>query len=169
MAWTALPQGQSIAIRQNYWYAAVASVKNSHTSTDIQSLALKYGIVVTNLTDPAPGNSPDGSGYRLVAIMGQAQQDGGSIPWSVPSPLDLFDGSHVVQAWSAPPSASAPPVPAAYAGSTTSGGSDWWLWGGIALVGLLALREIGRRKRKAQGRCLPCEAGRRERERSEAA
>jgi hypothetical protein len=155
--WSPLAYDQAIAVRSGFLYAVVASVKNSHSAADIRSLlTTKYGLQIGDYQDPAPGPSPDGDGYRLVALQAMATRTlDQSIPWAVPSPLSLFDSSRILRGWSAPPAAplatpgaSVAPRPSGAIASAASPGAagGWIVMLGAVLFGALmvARRMIGK-------------------------
>lgn len=94
MGWVPLPVGSAISTQAGAAYAVVASIKSSHTQSDITSIAKGKGLNVYSFEDLGA----DGSDYRFVRVAATAVSSG-SIPWSAPWPLSLLDGSHITQAW----------------------------------------------------------------------
>lgn len=139
MSWTSLPAGNAVSLVAGYWYAIVAIVKSSHSTTDIKNLAAQDGLELYTLTDPAdvPGKSPP-SGYRYVAAQARATK-AGSIPWAVPWWVP-GDSSTMLEAWASPPNPHAPALPPPTAdaapvwpwllGLGLAGGAGylWWRW-----------------------------------------
>jgi hypothetical protein len=104
-----LPVGQPIRVAPGATYHVIASVKNKHS---MKSLAVKmgaWGVKLVGARDQVDarelGVPPAPPGYRLVQVMATATR-AGTMPWSVPSPLSVLDGSTVVVAWTDRP----PPV-----------------------------------------------------------
>jgi hypothetical protein len=135
MSWTALPQGDAIALKAGYFYAAVAQVKNSHDAAFVRNTLKNKGLTIVELQDPAQGQTaPDG--YRIVATQVFAPKDGGSVPWGVPWPISIADDSHLLRAWTAPQGASLPAKPPSPPGEPPwgwillglagAGGATWW-------------------------------------------
>jgi hypothetical protein len=121
MAWRTLPAGDSIEFKPGYIYAVVASVKANHTRPSILSLVSGKGLRVFDYAEQGErvglGPDPKSPAYRAVALQAVASK-AGSVPWSVPWPASMIDGSSVLEAWEAPPGA-APPAPAPSAPSRT--------------------------------------------------
>lgn len=128
MSWAPLSESDGdIAVTPPNFYAIVGSVKESHTQTAILALAKKHGL---NVFQYAEQSSVDG--YKQVS--GQAQaMSASSLPWSLPWPLSIADGSRVTQAWVSPPVDVAAP-------STTSEPQSR---APIVIVGLLLASAIG--------------------------
>ena len=120
MAWRELADGEPIALRRGYAYAVVASVKASHTRADVLALVAGKGLHVYDYAEEGErvdlGPDPKSPRYRAIALEAVAG-DAGEVPWSVPWPASLVDGSSIVRAWEAPPGlpppAPRPPAPAA--------------------------------------------------------
>ena len=140
MTWTELPQGESIAIKAGYFYAATAQVKNNHDSASIQSLIKGKGVQLFDYKDPAPPTpgvtAP--SGYRIVAAQIYAPKDAGTLPWGVPGILSWADDTHIIRAWAAPKDPSQPARPPSPPGEppwgwiilglTGAAGAGLWWW-----------------------------------------
>lgn len=111
MTWTALPAGAAIALLPGTAYAIVASLKASHSAADVAALAAGRGLTLRDYAEegqrPGLGPDPRGPAYRYIAAIAVAGA-GGQLPWAVPFPASLFDGSQLVEAWSAPASALPP-------------------------------------------------------------
>ncbi len=100
-----------IAITPPNFYAVVASIKSTHSKSDILQIAAQHGLSVFQY-DEWPDN---GTGYRQVAAQAQAVGSS-SIPWHVPFPLSVADSSRVTQVWASVPempSTKPPPPPPA--------------------------------------------------------
>jgi hypothetical protein len=115
MAWRALPAGESIRFRPGYSYAVVASVKANHSKADILSMVSGKGLTVYDYAEQGEraglGPDPKTPSYREIALEATSGASG-SVPWSVPWPASIVDGSSILEAWEAP-TATAPlaPVP----------------------------------------------------------
>ena len=111
MAWSQLPDGEAITFRPGYSYAVVASVKASHSRADVVGLVAGKGLRIFDYAEEGEraglGPDPRSPGYRAVALEATASK-AGSVPWSVPWPASMVDGSSVLRAWQAPPGA--PPL-----------------------------------------------------------
>jgi hypothetical protein len=119
VVWTPITEGEAIAFSPGNAYAIVASVKATHTASEIRAMAAARGLTLTDYAEegerPGLGPDPRGPAYRYVAAAGNASA-AGSLPWGVPWPVSLFDGSEIVRAWSAPgraPPTVPPPGPPA--------------------------------------------------------
>lgn len=140
MTWNELPQGEAIAIEPGASYAVVASVKASHSAADVQQLVESKGLTLLDYAEEGAraglGPDPRAPGYRMVAATATATE-AGELPWSVPWPLSLVDGSGIVRAWVAP--AGSPPAPApglpAPAIPTPATPSIWPLLVGLGVAG----------------------------------
>jgi hypothetical protein len=102
LSWTPLPAEQDISVVPGTIYAAVATVKVSNNAASVQQQLTQRGLRVLDYRDPYvdPSYVAD-SGYRLVAAEISASQTA-TLPWKVPSPLSIFDGSRILRAWSTP-------------------------------------------------------------------
>ena len=111
MPWTLLPDGESIELVPGATYAVVASVKASHTPLNIKALINQRGLALVDYAEEGQraglGPDPRGPGYRYVAAMATATA-AGELPWSVPWPLSVLDGSAIVDAWVSPAGAPSP-------------------------------------------------------------
>jgi hypothetical protein len=117
MNWTPLPDGESLALAPGQLYAVVASVKANHSAADVQAIANKKGLTLTDYAEQGQraglGPDPRSPDYRYVAAIAVAST-AATLPWGVPWPLSMADDSHLVQAWTSPPAAApALPTPAA--------------------------------------------------------
>lgn len=98
-----LPRGRPIVLVPGSTYSVLAAIANRHTLKSIATRADGWGLTVREARDNVdPGEfgverAP--GGYRLVYITGEPRRRA-TLPWRVPAPLSLFDGSHVVRAWS---------------------------------------------------------------------
>lgn len=114
MAWKALPLGDSIKLRPGFAYAVVASVKANHSRDDVLALVAKKGLRVFDYAEQGEraglGPDPKSPSYRAIALEAVATADG-SVPWSVPWPASIVDGSSILEAWEAPPAATLPGPP----------------------------------------------------------
>lgn len=146
MAWTSLPDGDSITFRPGYSYAVVASVKANHSRSDILALVAGKGLRVFDYAEEGEraglGPDPKAPGYRTIALEAMATSSG-RVPWSVPWPASIVDGSTVVRAWQAPPGAppALPPTPPALRPSTVVGPAAV----DLRPLGVLALAVAGER------------------------
>ena len=150
--WQPLPNGQQILVQQGVYYAVVALVDVPQSK--IESMAQGYGLSLIASTyvdnvDPSsttPPLPPPPNGYRYVAGQAVGMQSGATIPWSVPSPWSLFDGSTLVNAWAGEPAGSSQPLPAV---SCPAAPSPWGPILGGALAGAAlaeAVRWVFRRR-----------------------
>lgn len=154
-SWTALPEGDSLDLPAGALVAIVASVKASHTAAELQAFATKHGIALADYAEEGQraglGPDPRGPGYRYVAAAGTVGAGGLSLPWDVPWPLSIVDGSTLVTAWQgaagagpAPP----PPVPVVQRTQSVPGGGAVLVGFGLAGAALwLAERKPWRRGR----------------------
>lgn len=149
--WTELPQGHSILIRANYYYAAVAAVKSNHSAAEIRGVVAPYGVQIIDLQDPytAPWLAPADSGYRNMGMTVFTPKDGGELPWAAPGILSLADGSHIVRAWAAPKSKTQPAAPPSGAATSSAGGL---VLGGLVLAGVGLATVLGYRALHRQRR-----------------
>jgi hypothetical protein len=112
MAWRELPAGEAIALAPGNSYAVVASVKANHTRADVLELLQGKGLAVFDYAEQGEraglGPDPRTPRYRAIALEAVAAR-AGEVPWSVPFPASVVDGSSIVKAWTAPPG---PPPPA---------------------------------------------------------
>lgn len=108
MAWKALASGDSITLRPGYVYAVVASVKANHSREDVLALVAKKGLRVFDYAEQGEraglGPDPKSPSYRAIALEAVATA-GVTVPWSVPWPASMLDGSSILEAWEAPPGA----------------------------------------------------------------
>ena len=115
MTWTAQPSGEGFTVPAGSSVAVVASVKASHSQSDLEAFAQKRGITITDYAEEGQragvGPDPRGPAYRYVAAMGNASS-AVDLPWEAPWPLSMFDGTQLVSAWVAPAPLSAPTPPA---------------------------------------------------------
>jgi hypothetical protein len=137
-----LPSGQPIHLKPGATYSVLASLSNKHTLKSMTTQASKWGVHVKDARDnvsPAEyGVKAPDNGYRLVHITASSDKDA-QLPWQVPSPLNIFDKSSVVRAWSS----TAAGLGAAIATSTTTStlaavfvalglgaaaAGGWWYW-----------------------------------------
>lgn len=133
MVWTELPQGKDVPVNAGYFYAAVAMVKSDHAPTTITEFVAKKGLQIIDYQDPVQDDRyPADSGYRVVAIQAVATKDVGTLPWSLPFPLSMFDSSRLLHVWVSPKEASESPTPAAVSPHSRAG---WWLLGSAAAAG----------------------------------
>jgi hypothetical protein len=114
VTWTALPADETLELVAGQLYAVVASVKANHSAADIHAIAAKKGLQITDYAEQGErvglGPDPRSPDYRYVAAVALATTEA-SLPWGVPWPLSMADDSHLVQAWTSPPTAAAPVVP----------------------------------------------------------
>lgn len=101
-----LPRGRPVVLIPGETYSVLAAIANRHTLRGITTRADGWGLTVRQARDNVdPGEfgvpSPP-AGYRLVHVVGEPRRRT-TLPWKVPAPLSLFDGSHVVRAWSSQP------------------------------------------------------------------
>lgn len=151
--WTALPSGEAIELLAGSYLAIVASVKATHTQSDLQAFAAKRGLQVVDYAEQGQragvGPDPRSPAYRYVAAT-VASSQAISLPWDVPWPLSMVDDSQIVSAWSAPagPLPSGAPTPPAPTPARAPVGPSLWPLAAIGAAGLaLALR--GRRRRRS--------------------
>ena len=99
---TELPRGKPIAVVPGTAYEVLAKVKDKHSLKSLVKRAAQWGISVDSAQDNVQGQSYGvsgaPSGYRLVFLAASASR-AGTMPWGVPSPLSIFDGTSVVRAW----------------------------------------------------------------------
>lgn len=115
--WTALAAGDAVSVPAGSYLAIVASVKASHTEADLFAFAHAHGLSIVDYAEQGEraglGPDPRSPGYRYVAAI--ASSPGGvDLPWSVPWPLSMVDGSTLVSAWTSPATPivpAAPPLP----------------------------------------------------------
>jgi hypothetical protein len=111
--WAPVAAGDDIKLSPGDRVALVASVDITHSLAELASFASARGILLDDLADETTrtglGPDPRAPGYKYVAAEGLASQEV-TLPWSVPWPLSMMDGSQLVAAWTAPPGA-APPTP----------------------------------------------------------
>jgi hypothetical protein len=114
-AWTALAEGDDLSLPPGALVAVIASVKASHSAADLQAFASQHGITLTDYAEegqrPGLGPDPRGPGYRYIAAAGTVGAGGLSLPWSVPFPLSIVDGSGLVEAWQGDASSGTAPAP----------------------------------------------------------
>lgn len=112
MAWRELPEGDAIELVPGRSYAVVASVKASHTRADVLGLVAGKGLRAFDYAEQGErselGPDPKSPRYRAVALEAVATS-AAEVPWSVPWPASLVDGSSIVRAWEAPPGPVPPP------------------------------------------------------------
>jgi hypothetical protein len=137
--WTELPAGESFTVPAGDYVAVVASVKASHTQSDLQAFAQKRGLALTDYAEEGAraglGPDPRGPDYRYVAAAARTST-AVSLPWEVPWPLSLVDDSQLVRAWTAPAGdvvPAAPPAPAPEPPTPSAGPSLWPL----TLIGIV--------------------------------
>lgn len=115
MTWNALPAGDAIALVPANYYAVVASLKATHSQADVTAMAAARGLTLLDYAEQGTraglGPDPRSPDYRYIAAMAVAQA-AGTLPWSVPWPLSLVDGSQIVSAWTNPPTTIVPTEPA---------------------------------------------------------
>jgi len=146
VGWTALPSGDAVAFRPGYIYAVVASVKANHIRADILAMVAGKGLNVFDYAEEGQrlglGPDPKSPGYRAVALEATATR-AGSVPWSVPFPASIVDGSGILRAWEAPPGAPPllPPRPPAAGKGTIVGVARV----DLRPLGVLALAVAGER------------------------
>jgi|SRR5579862_1631382 len=153
MPWTALPDGQALALAPGELVAIVASVKASHSAQDLAAFARARGLSLVDYAEEGQrvglGPDPRGPDYRYVAAIARVGK-AGSVPWSVPFPLSMFDKSALVRAWSEPDpggtTAPAPPAPPAPVRVDVSPVPLWPL--ALIPAAAIALR-LARKKRAA--------------------
>jgi hypothetical protein len=101
--WVELPKGRDVAMRPDYFYAAIASLDKSYDETKVQKAMRDRGLELLDWGEqdsrPELGVDPDHS-HRFVAVMAHATRST-TIPWS-PGFLWIHP-FHVVRAWEAPP------------------------------------------------------------------
>lgn len=101
--WTELPQGQDVAMRPGYFYAAIASLDKTYDESKVQKAMRDRGLELLDWGEqasrPELGVDPDHS-HRFVAVMAHATR-ATNIPWA-PGFLWVHP-FHVVRAWEAPP------------------------------------------------------------------
>lgn len=149
MTFAPLAEGEALTFQPGWYYAIIASVKATHSAADIHAIAQKRGLVLGDYAEegsrPGLGPDPRGPDYRYVAAIAQAQT-AGSLPWGVPWPASMFDDSHLVEAWAAPPGV-APPAPADPPARPSSGSGVPPLWPVVAVLGVGGVVDAWRRWR----------------------
>ncbi len=100
---TELPRGRPVVLVPGETYEVLAEIANRHTLRSVTTRADGWGLTVRaardNVSPSEFGVGPARGGYRLVHLVGEPRRQA-TLPWSVPAPLSLFDGSRVVRAWS---------------------------------------------------------------------
>lgn len=115
MAWVRLPDGADVSLKPGFFYAFVASLKKSHTQTDVAKIALKKGLTLIDYVEEGQraglGPDPRAPDYREIAATALATV-ATTLPWEVPWPASLFDDSKLVEAWESPPETNQTSAPA---------------------------------------------------------
>jgi len=97
-----LPRGKPITVGTGMTFFVVAKVKNKHTLKSLVKRAAQWGVDIYSAQDNVPGKEYGAGeapgGYRFVSLSATASR-AGTMPWGVPSPLSIFDGTSVVRAW----------------------------------------------------------------------
>jgi phosphate/sulfate permease len=140
MTWTALPSGQDFPVQAGQLYAAIASVKNSHTQADITQLAQQHwGLELLLWGEQGQPNwpnlptDPDSGKKTVYGVVRGTRSD--TVPWSVPTLLQAFDNSNFIAVWTSSDPNDVNVAPTAWAqqanppsagttATTTSGGGE---------------------------------------------
>jgi hypothetical protein len=97
-----LPSGQAIRIEPGIVYTILASLKRSTSLKALASRADQWGVKIETARDDVPVaefNTTEPAGdYRLVLVQGSSPV-AITLPWKVPAPLNVFDKSSIVRAW----------------------------------------------------------------------
>lgn len=101
-SWKELPSGEPISVAPGKVFSVLASIKDKHTMKSLFSRCAQWSLEIIEARDKlSPGEfkvkAPE-AGYRLVHIVGRAGA-AHTLPWSVPSPINVFDKSSVIRAW----------------------------------------------------------------------
>jgi len=97
-----LPAGQAIDAKPGVTYSVLASISEENTLKSLATTASKWGVHISEVrdnVDPSEfGVQAPEDGYRLVHVTATVDKDA-KVPWKVPPPLDVFNKSSVVRAW----------------------------------------------------------------------
>jgi hypothetical protein len=97
-----LHRGKKVSLEPGVTYSALATVDKKHSIKDLTARCSTYGVHVVNARDNVDHaefdvDKPPGD-HRLVHVTAKATKKT-TMPWGVPSPLNVFDSTSLLRVW----------------------------------------------------------------------